>query len=88
MESKILEILYSYRYTKKQVVDEIAKHMKNPNVRQDLIHILDILPSEINTNDMILIIKEMLKYIVSCISVNKHIFKISIGRFFINWKFL
>ena len=62
MESKILEILYSYRYTKKQVVDEIAKHMKNPNVRQDLIHILDILPSEINTNDMILIIKEMLKY--------------------------
>ncbi len=62
MESKILEILYSYRYTKKQVVDEIAKHMKNPKVRQDLIHILDILPSEINTNDMILIIKEMLKY--------------------------
>ena len=62
MESKILEILYSYRYTTKQVVDEIAKHMKNPKVRQDLIHILDILPSEINTNDMILITKEMLKY--------------------------
>lgn len=62
MESKILEILYSNRYTKKQVVDEIAKNMKNPKVRQELIHILDELSLEITVNEMLPIVEEMLKY--------------------------
>ena len=62
MESKILELFYSNRYTKKQITDEIAKNMENFKVRQDLIHILDELSSEITTNEMIPIIQEMLKY--------------------------
>lgn len=62
MESKILEIFYSNRYTGKQIANEIAKNMKNSKVRQDLIHILDELHSEISTEEMIPIIQEMLKY--------------------------
>lgn len=62
MESKILDIFYSNRYTKKQVADEIAKNMKNTKVRQELIHILDELSSEITVGEMLPIAEEMLKY--------------------------